>query len=1499
MSGFDFTPDEENQIAKELGQIDNDLAQMERSSTPQVASTLGSLYRDHPYASPGVLLSLSKAISVGAMGADRAAQIIIDATKQAVQNPPEKKKKSWWERNIYDKVKTGSRWTMAGLNFVPQFVQGGVAQIFDENDSVDGWFISTDLGTLIANDEVAGDGWFMGGRAAELQAQRAREYRGEIDGHAWTIGRGFASLITQPGSKEYNILSGLVDASAAIAIPAVPGGAAIKGGAKALSAQTGLRTLAGLADAESAVIDTAKVAGWLRSKSGRAVISRITSIENIDEAMSIFPKVDDPKFWFDVVDSKTDADTLRMLEDTLGTSGPRNIKDINIGRIDDVKRSLLNSDFANGRASGIKKLFDSLPGDHIVLHGGNTRDAAQSIRNMNNYLMLLKVDPEERIGLVDRYARALSTGVVSRTPEDMYGVVGAFQDAMTAALKKMNVPDEAITKFKQSMRDFTENKAVYGAGDDAANPTNFGARTVLQDAQLVYAPLGTAALESEMLQMAQMVLPDPRQIRRMVSKVGWITGKTGKFDPSKYGELRLPFSMLESFQQEIWRPLTLMTPGYVLRNLTDSAFRLSSESSLQGGVYHPLQWIQIAMKKKFRGDLLGRGFEDTAEGVLRNGVSEYKQAIGQTMRENMNPVFNERRAYRSKEWNFVNRSAGSKYRKGIQDEVTLLHDDLVTRMLAQGSRPDEVIYHLQTTTEGKNYLKSLQARWSNREFPKGDGTFVVGTSDIIRADGTFNEDSIRFFVEGYAAPRLKDVTRDNQLLVDAVANGKFTAVDGTELSMFVTKNGIPIEYDKEWNEAVQRLIDSGADLKEFYKYRAEIADVVREGGKSAQTRRVLAGWDKATDHFFSSLYPKRSAYLMQSPAFRQYYYKQIGNLIDEVDARGLQDIRLALEKAAKKDGLSSLSGKAGEKWLRKYIGDTATGKFLGDIGVSEQTLTRRIIDKINSGQATGKLSLAEIDSYAKGFALDETKRLFYNAAEKSNFADILRVVAPFGSAWAEVTSSWAKIAMSNPETVKRVGLTVQGLRNADPDNDGKGFFWKDPVSGEWSFHYPFSDQIGPLVSYFGGIGALGGLAVGGVKGAVAGGLGGASVGGVLQGAMPTPGVNLTAPAKTLTMGLNVVPGVGPMVQIAASKLLGKLPEADGVRKLLAPYGEPDLTVVPSWAQKLIAATQDPEQNRLMGDMTIEVMQVLQATGKYDLTDPAEKERLLADATGRARMLLMLRSLGQAVGPTRPDIEFKVPTNEGDMYAKELARAFRDMQKQNYDTAIPRFMQTFGEDAFLYVAGKSKATAGGLDASTEFGNFERTNGSVFTRYKDVAGYFAPVGTNFDYQVYLRQLNTGSRQKLKPSELIEEAQALVGKSLYKSAVRLAGPNPTGDQQDYLRMLRATIGSMYPGYLTQPVDINKQPSLMLQAEQAAQDSLLDGNPVAEGARLYFQIRQQALNEANQRGVSSLGGKKVADLRGWLRGAAEQIIARYPEFERLYDRLLFNEIDIDAGVI
>lgn len=1498
-----FRFEEEQQFYGELDAYEKRRQSFQASASPALAMTIADFYRSHPDTSPGLILSAAKAAQAGQLTKEQFGKIAIDVIQKEALESLQREEKGFWDK-AYDKLKTGSRWTMAALNFLPQYAQGAVGQIFDEDDSVEGWFISTDLGTLIENDEVAGEGFFIGGRAAQLQAERARRYRGEIDGRAFTIGRGVAHVFTQPGSREYNIVSGLFDAAAAIATPSAPGFKAIRGVTEAGVAKTGLtRSLVGLTDFESPHIIRNKVSQFLDSTPGQTLVNKIAKTGSLDEMLTIFPKVIDTDLLLRMTDEADPTQIRNILDETLGTRpGVANIQDINLSRASDVGRLL-------GRQYTMGKLMAKVPGRHLVLMGGNQRDINDSIRNMSEYLKLLKRNPGETVAdfakrkndLVTDYARALLSN-----DGDVFATGEAFYKIVSESLVRNGVPPEAVGQMTAKMKKFG-NKDVYGMMDDFAKPTSLGAKVQLPNGDIVDKVTASAMLQSEAINQAGFILPDPRQVRRMMSKLGWITGKRGKLtNPEKYGEMRFPISALEFYQNELWRPTVLATGGYALRNLTEASFMYSFAPGLNGGVFHPIHWIQVAMYKKFRGDIAGKAFDeidpDDAERILSDASQAFLKATNQKMGQAIDPVTLERKGVADQVWRPVSRASdgtGEMYTKGLRNAVNLLHDDALARYIAASKADDPIsdaINWLKTDPDGRRYLGSLSALEKNKymvDNALGKGSVVTPEYVRVTPDGDeFNDFNIEQQVR-MIAKRVRLQTGSNPVLREAVATGEIV-IDGKRVSIFKKdKAGNPVGYTEEFQKATREIVDDGVtQLPEWFKMREEVIDSAFRDGR--QRGVVFAKMDEVFDSLFGSMYPKREAFLARSPAFRQFYYGQVARMIDELSSSGVVSLRGALADAARKmKGFDQKNPFKTNDELARFL-----AKYVGEKDAAE-TIYKKLL---NPSGAKGKLSLEELDAYAKGIALDDVKRTFYDAAEKSNFADILRIVAPFGSAWADVISRWSRLLSAEPEALKRIGMSVQGFRNADPDADGKGFFWKDPVTGEYMFYYPFNKQIGPLASYLGGFGALAGGVFGGAKGALAGGVASGLAGLGVQQLYGVPGTTLVAPAKSLNMSLNVLPGFGPFVQLAASKIIGNVPQADDVMKVIAPYGEPDISTfgpipIPSWAQKITAALSDPENNRLLGDMTIETMRVLQMQGGYDLTKPAEVQRLENDAIDRARILIMLRGLGQFVGPTRPEPEFRVDTYQGDKYTAELSKAFRDMQAQNYDTAVMRFLNAFGEDALLYVAGKSKAAAGGLEASTAFGDFERDNADLFAQYGDVAGYFAPAGSNFDYAVYLRQLRTGKRERIKPSEFIEEAQSLVGRALYRTTVQSIGPNPNQEQQDYLRNVRELIKERFPGFATAAVNINEASSRIEQVKAAAFSDLLNDNPISTPVRIYFQQRDLALQEAQSRGLNTLKGRAVADLRAWLRDIGDQLVRQYPEFERIYDRVLFNEIDLDAG--
>jgi hypothetical protein len=197
--------------------------------TPQQAAKVSELYKKNGWVSPRVLLDMAKQPGLSQQAVDAVAKM--EANKLATQNDPNKSDpKGWFDRNVYSKVKSATRWGFAALQLTPDLAQNVASQVFSPNNPAGsaGVFSSTQLGTMLSGEE-SGEGFFFGGTAAETQAQRAREFRGTINNHAWTIGRGAANVVFTPGTKEYSLLSGFFDAAVTIfGDPTIVAGQAFK-----------------------------------------------------------------------------------------------------------------------------------------------------------------------------------------------------------------------------------------------------------------------------------------------------------------------------------------------------------------------------------------------------------------------------------------------------------------------------------------------------------------------------------------------------------------------------------------------------------------------------------------------------------------------------------------------------------------------------------------------------------------------------------------------------------------------------------------------------------------------------------------------------------------------------------------------------------------------------------------------------------------------------------------------------------------------------------------------------------------------------------------------------------------------------------------------------------------------------------------------------------------------------------------------------------------------
>ena len=1492
-------------LAKESSKRDSYVA----TATPQLAQRVGQIHSAYPGLAAGVKLSMAKA----GFTDDQIGRIYPAASTAVVQQATkEPEKKSWFQRNVMDKAKTASRYGFAGLNLPLDFVQGGLAQAFDNNKDVEGWFISTDLGSLIANDEQAGSGWFMGDKARELQAERARRYRGTVGGHAWTIGRGMASTVFEPDSMAFNIMSGALDAATAVLIPTVPGagqarkailaaeeagkgGVAVKGAANVIEA-VGRGTTEikpsridaqEIEDARKGIlvgrqVDYEGANRWFGSTQAQRVIERTSTTTDFAGVWDLWGRKIDPELALSMA-KESDPDKIRlMLVDKLGQSqGLASTKDfrggnklyLSLGRRDKYLQSMPLGD-------KVSRAYAKMPKRSVNLFQAETTvDKIQNIDTLDNMMKLALVDPVTSRGMLNRAADL----IVSKNPNAISKFTDDLDVIMRDSVERTGVNREIVNAVFDNYKSLRDDAARFNM-DDNFDIADAGAYQRLfggVDPNAADVSFAGPQLASE-FGKHEYFIPDVRQLRRLTgSNINWIYAKQGKLgDPNidrlrEAGQLRLPFAVVSDLQEKVWRQVITATVGNFVRNTVDSQVMIAiSHRPVSSIVRHPFEYLSLLRKDIGWSDIYGRGLDEASLANAESAAQDaYKFATTQALNAHYkDPVTNFRKARRLGTFTVRDRTIDSvgDVARGHADEIGKLNADWVARSYANGLSTSDLIDLVRKgDPDATKWYDAMSQYYKDgrQTYNRATGQWDRVTVDL--ADDT-NLESV--FLE--TQERLSRMTGNNPELLKVVGEGKLSAqlIDAGKIIGGEPQVGSRVIYKvgkrgKAEGEVIGLNTATGeVEIRPFAFREGEAtndfdfllrSDAIykdptmpkRVGGevidpKTSQYGQMQKSMDRMVDLFHGTLYNQPIAKLERSPIFKQLYHEWIDKLAVSLDSKSVDDI------------ISDISTNAAAAGLKpeRYMNEKIWNKLLD----------------IQSGKIKnyGTITRKELNGFASGQALDEMNKMFYNAVERRNFTDSMRIISPFAQQWAEFAGRLGRTAFTpvaggamylpDINVLRKGQLAVHGATTADPDNNGRGFVYKDPTSGQWSFTFPLSGQLTKLLT--------------GVESPI------------------------NAPIKGVAMGLDYRPGLGPFATMAVSSIMPDSPSFDLYRTLFLPYGEKTgLTesLAPSWFRKVYDGMTSNEGSAVFMNTYVETMQALASTGDYDTSNPDERDRLMNDAKRKAGYLSMLRGLSQFTGPAAGSLDQAVKAGEIDVYASQLAKTFQEMKNQDYDSSVGNFIEVFGEDAFVYLANKTKSVAGGLEASEEFGVFERNNRGLFRQYKEIAGYFGPVGSEFDFSVYQRQLSEGSRVKLSPEEVLASAESTIAMSFYRT-MRDRFPSTLNEQQrQYVGAYRTALQKKYKGYAQMQFDPNKLPRQIEQLREAASLSDLDGNQAAEGIRYYMKIRDAALEEANNRGYPSLASKDASDLRDYLASYASSIKNKYPEFARVYNRLLSQEVE------
>ena len=1531
--------------------------QKKQQVDPAVAQRAAQIYKNAPYIPASVILSMAK---------NGTSQQTVDGIKKTAAqktandlDPQKPKKKGWFQEVFHDNIKAASRWSFAALQLIPDLAQNVASQAFSANDPAgfDGWFKSTQLGTLMSNTQEAGEGWFLGEEAMEKQGERARRVRGTINGSAWTIGRGAAEVAFAPGSKPYSLLSGFIDASVTLGTdPTLYAGKALKSVKAARAAIPGLSSQQDIANASrlargEAGLNSAEGLAFQATDFGKFVTNdsrakRFTA-RLVENATDTTKSVEEKTLyilenWKGITPTKarefaeaTDETQVlgllgeasaRLSNNTDDLLMTRDIRDIKMARksteLDDSfkERMPLYRNLRNSR------WIETMPKGSVVINGTG-QDKTEAVLSYARYLRGNKIadDSQEFKDVMGKVVAAYSS---TDPAQARAGAKQAYDYAFTVIAQKAGI--KSPTQMKE-IQDAVEKartalSRLYTV-DELGNVDDAGAFQTLRqylpegaldefdpsvwDQLVISGPGALVELTDEV-----QVLPDFRKLRALAGNP-WLTRA------SKTGEQRKAAAIAEYVQQDIWKPLALATGGYMMRNMLDAQTRMAM-GGFSSVWRHPQDFIMWAMRKKGRFDIAGKDFGGAIEKGLKikdvdlltaSANKEQKNfwnALTFDLHKNLkDPSYAESKLFRNDSFGLAARTADpGAHTTGYVDNLGQIHSDPINgpfaKFFAEGLTKDQrrtkIIDWLNQPNQ-KDLLGQLRDYF-------GSGVEVmqpgVNKKVLIPVTGPIDE-IVYEWVDKLSEFKINSITRGNENLnivaaynrvplTEVAPNGRLVAVgkqqtfvndidpdsfisgageagsiirlaDDTEgviirvedvsrpgIDTFTGQpfapeaqaiiqpvhKGFAFSADSLGTENLRNLIDDMGD-------NGELANIVKRGERGladdpTRSSKFEQARSSFVDFFFAGLYGKATQVLEKSPVFRQAYYREVYENADLLSPAAAFDIITTAQKNADNLGIK----------LDRYLG----GKQV-----------RERLDQISKSTSDATGTVEQLDAYAKAVALNDTKQLLYNATERTNLEDVMRIVVPFGAAWKEVLGTYAKAVIEDPTRIRKAQLIVTGGERSDMGifggTEGEGFFYKDATTGEYSFNFPLSGSISKLLT--------------------------------------GQDVALQAPLKRISIGLGVVPSIGPMAQIAASRIIPDTPSADFISSILLPYGDKTkLQLTPMWVTRMIEAVEGNTLNlqTVYGNTYIETLRALSASGEYNLADFDEQEKLYADARNKARIITGLRALGQFFGPTSPSPEFKIDTLQGDMYGTQLVKEFQKLQSENYDTAVKRFLEIYGNSAILYLSNKTESVAGGLEATDDFGDWERGEGKgLINKYRDVAGFMAPAGDDFSFEVWSRQIEKGLRRRLTDREIVELAQYRVAASQYRELRDKLPASPSDEQKAWLRQWRKKLNSQYPGFpVVAEFNPGEFPGKIEQLGRLVQEEALADNDVAKATRLYLQARQKAIQQYVNSGGSEGGFKTAqatANLREWLVGISKAIREEVPEFSRIYDRLLSAEVE------
>ncbi len=584
----------------------------------------------------------------------------------------------------------------------------------------------------------------------------------------------------------------------------------------------------------------------------------------------------------------------------------------------------------------------------------------------------------------------------------------------------------------------------------------------------------------------------------------------------------------------------------------------------------------------------------------------------------------------------------------------------------------------------------------------------------------------------------------------------------------------------------------------------------------------------------------------------------------------------------------------------RILGQTPTdvlarNPFFDHMYRAEVTRLVKIADEQMPGLIQPK-QLRLMEQAAREYALRESKELLYDLAEESRLSEMLSFYMPFYSAWQEVMTRWAGLAVENPAFVGRLrqGWMAPERMHITVDERGwelneKGTLARHPTSGQWVkpkgetsvvFRVPKWAQRN----------------IPGLK----------SVG---EMAFRKDSANLL---------LQGGPGFGPPIQMLANEIAKNRPDLEDSLKFVLPFGVSDSwtdMLMPSTAKRAYALAEG-DDNRQYANAKKRIF--LTEITRYELgerdTRPSWQE-----ATKRADDFWKMRTFVSWTSPVA--MQFNSPFQ---MQIEAYRSAMERLREDEYAlgqrpdgspvSADEWFLDTYGEEYFALTQSFSRSNDG-IPPTKEGLAARKKYRDLIEQYPELGGLIignegAGEYSNFVYESQASNTirpTSGVKQRSFPD--YEETEAapnvrlgwikygrymdLIDVERVQRGLPSLNVKAARDLRDLKQQITAALEEKYPEWAEERAQMDgKSFERRLEGMRAiVSDRRMAGRDEFEGLSEYLRYRDMVIAELANRPATTLTAAANMDLADTWEAIKAALVEKNLSFGSLYYRYLEND--------